>query len=146
MLNFGLSAPIDIQIQDPNFTRSYATAQRILNAIQKVPGVVDSRIIQIMDFPALQIDVDRQRAARLGVAQRDVANNMLTSLAGSALVGPTYFLNPQSGVNYIVAVQTPADKIQTDLRRAQSPGQSGGRRTSIPTSRRRRLTTAMARR
>ena len=113
MLNFGLSAPIDIQIQDPNFTRSYATAQKILNAIQKVPGVVDSRIIQIMDFPALQIDVDRQRAARLGVAQRDVANNMLTSLAGSALVGPTYFLNPQSGVNYIVAVQTPADKIKT---------------------------------
>ncbi len=113
VLNFGLSAPIDIQIQDPNFTRSYATAQRILNAIQKVPGVVDSRIIQIMDFPALQIDVDRQRAARLGVAQRDVANNMLTSLAGSALVGPTYFLNPVSGVNYIVAVQTPADKIQT---------------------------------
>lgn len=113
VLNFGLSAPIDIQIQDPNFTRSYATAQKILNEIQKVPGVVDSRIIQIMDFPALQIDVDRQRAARLGVAQRDVANNMLTSLAGSALVGPTYYLNPQSGVNYIVAVQTPADKIQT---------------------------------
>jgi multidrug efflux pump subunit AcrB len=113
VLNFGLSAPVDIQIQDPNFTRSYATAQRILNAIQKVPGVVDSRIIQIMDFPALQIDVDRQRAARLGVAQRDVANNMLTSLAGSALVGPTYFLNPASGVNYIVAVQTPLDKIQT---------------------------------
>jgi len=113
VLNFGLSAPIDIQIQDPNFTRSYATAQKILNAIQKVPGVVDSRIIQIMDFPALQIDVDRQRAARLGVAQRDVANNMLTSLAGSALVGPTYYLNPTTGVNYIVAVQTPSDKIQT---------------------------------
>jgi multidrug efflux pump subunit AcrB len=113
VLNFGLSAPIDIQIQDPNFTRSYATAQKILNAIQKVPGIVDSRIIQIMDFPALQIDVDRQRAARLGVAQRDVANNMLTSLAGSALVGPTYYLNPQSGVNYIVAVQTPAEKIQS---------------------------------
>ncbi len=113
VLNFGLSAPVDIQIQDTNFTRGYATAQRILTAIQKIPGVVDSRIIQIMDFPALQIDVDRQRAARLGIAQRDVANNMLTSLAGSALVGPTYFLNPQSGVNYIVAVQTPADKIQT---------------------------------
>ena len=111
VLNFGLSAPIDIQIQDQNFPRAYATAQRILNAIQKVPGVVDSRIIQIMDFPTLQIDVDRQRAARLGVAQRDVANNMLTSLAGSALVGPTYYLNPQSGVNYIVAVQTPLDKI-----------------------------------
>lgn len=113
VLNFGLSAPIDIQIQDSNFTRSYATAQRILRAIQKVPGVVDPRIAQVLDFPTIQIDVDRQRAARLGVAQRDVANNMLTSLAGSALVGPTYYLNPQTGVNYIVAVQTPADKINT---------------------------------
>jgi multidrug efflux pump subunit AcrB len=113
VLNFGLSAPVDIQIQDQNFTRAYATGQRILNAIQKIPGVVDSRIVQVLDFPALQIDVDRQRAARLGIAQRDVANNMLTSLAGSALVGPTYYLNPQTGVNYIVAVQTPAEKIAT---------------------------------
>ncbi|AMN41815.1 efflux RND transporter permease subunit [Rhodoplanes sp. Z2-YC6860] len=113
VLNFGLSAPIDIQIQDSNFVRAYATAQRILRSIQKVPGVVDPRIAQVLDFPTIQIDVDRQRAARLGVAQRDVANNMLTSLAGSALVGPTYYLNPQTGVNYIVAVQTPADKIST---------------------------------
>jgi len=113
VLNFGLSAPIDIQIQDSNFTRAYASAQRILRAIQKVPGVVDPRIAQVLDFPTIQIDVDRQRAARLGVAQRDVANNMLTSLAGSALVGPTYYLNPQTGVNYIVAVQTPADKINS---------------------------------
>jgi multidrug efflux pump subunit AcrB len=113
VLNFGLSAPIDIQIQDSNFARAYASAQRILRAIQKVPGVVDPRIAQVLDFPTIQIDVDRQRAARLGIAQRDVANNMLTSLAGSALVGPTYYLNPQTGVNYIVAVQTPADKINT---------------------------------
>jgi multidrug efflux pump subunit AcrB len=113
VLNFGLSAPIDVQIQDSNFTRAYATGQRLLKALQKIPGVVDSRIVQVLDFPALQIDVDRQRAARLGIAQRDVANNMLTSLAGSALVGPTYFLNPQTGVNYIVAVQTPPDQISS---------------------------------
>src|SRR4051794_7556037 len=113
VLNFGLAAPIDIQIQDTNFPRSYASAQRILRAIQKIPGVVDPRIAQILDFPTIQIDVDRQRAARMGIAQRDVANNMLTSLAGSALVGATYYLNPLTGVNYTVAVQTPADKINT---------------------------------
>ena len=89
------------------------SAQRILREIQKVPGIVDPRIQQVLDFPTIQIDVDRQRAARMGIAQRDVANNMLTSLAGSALVGPTYYLNPQNGVNYIVAVQTPADKINS---------------------------------
>ena len=113
VLNFGLAAPIDIQIQDANFPRAYASAQRILREIQKMPGVVDPRIAQVLDFPTIQIDVDRQRAARMGIAQRDVANNMLTSLAGSALVGPTYYLNPQTGVNYIVAVQTPADKINS---------------------------------
>ena len=80
MLNFGLAAPIDIQIQDSNFPRAYASAQRILREIEKMPGVVDARIAQVLDFPALQIDVDRLRAARLGIAQRDVANNMLTSL------------------------------------------------------------------
>ena len=113
VLNFGLSAPIDIQIQDSNFPRAYASAQRILRAIQKIPGVVDPRIAQVLDFPTIQIDVDRQRAARMGISQRDVANNMLTSLAGSALVGPTYFLNPLTGVNYTVAVQIPADKINS---------------------------------
>jgi multidrug efflux pump subunit AcrB len=113
VLNFGLAAPIDIQIQDSNFPRAYASAQRILRAIQKIPGMVDPRIAQVLDFPTIQIDVDRQRAARMGISQRDVANNMLTSLAGSALVGPTYFLNPQTGVNYIVAVQTSADRINS---------------------------------
>ena len=113
VLNFGLAAPIDIQIQDSNFQRAYASAQRMMKAIQKIPGVVDPRIAQVLDFPTIQIDVDRQRAARMGIAQRDVANNMLTSLAGSALVGATYYLNPQTGVNYTVAVQTPADKINT---------------------------------
>jgi len=111
VLNFGLSAPIDIQIQDQNFTRSYAAGQRLLKSLQRIPGVVDAHITQVLDFPALHIDVDRLRAARLGIAQRDVANNMLTSLAGSSLVAPTYFLNPQNGVNYTVAVQVPMQRI-----------------------------------
>jgi multidrug efflux pump subunit AcrB len=113
VLNFGLSAPIDIQIQDQNFTRSYEVGQRLLQMIRRIPGVVDPRITQILDFPTLQIDVDRQRAARLGVAQRDVANNMLASLSGSSLISPTYYLNPQNGVNYTVAVVTPVDRLQS---------------------------------
>jgi multidrug efflux pump subunit AcrB len=113
VLNFGLSAPIDIQIQDQNFTRSYAAGQKLLQMIKRIPGVVDPRITQVLDFPTLQIEVDRQRAAKLGVAQRDVANNMLTSLAGSSSVSPTYYLNPQNGVNYQVAVNTPLEKLQS---------------------------------
>jgi multidrug efflux pump subunit AcrB len=113
VLNFGLPAPIDIQIQDQNFARSYEVGQRLLQMIRRIPGVVDPRITQILDFPTLQIDVDRQRAARLGVAQRDVANNMLASLSGSSLISPTYYLNPQNGVNYTVAVVTPVDRLQS---------------------------------
>ena len=107
--------------------------------------MVDPRITQMLDFPTLQIDVDRQRAARMGIAQRDVANNMLTSLAGSALVGPTYFLNPQTGVNYIVAVQTPADKIKSVADVLNLPA-NPPRPTSTPIFRRRRCRRCRARR
>jgi multidrug efflux pump subunit AcrB len=113
VLNFGLAAPISIQIQDQNLQRSYAAAQKLLQMMKRIPGVVDSRIPQVLDFPTLDIEVDRQRAAKLGVAQRDVANNMLTSLAGSTLVNPTYYLNPQNGVNYQVAVSTPLEQLES---------------------------------
>jgi multidrug efflux pump subunit AcrB len=112
VLNFGLSAPIDVQILDSNFERSYAAGQKLLQKLKRIPGVVDAHITQVVDFPSLQIDVDRQRAAKLGVSQRDVANNMLTSLAGSSLVSPTYYLNPVNGVNYTVAVNTPVDNLK----------------------------------
>ena len=113
VLNFGLSAPVDIQIQDQNLNRAYVAGQKLLGMLKRIPGVVDAHVTQVLDFPALQIEVDRQRAAKLGVAQRDVANNMLTSLAGSSLVSPTYFLNPQNGVNYQVAVTTPVDNLKS---------------------------------
>ncbi|HEX7969375.1 MAG TPA: efflux RND transporter permease subunit, partial [Stellaceae bacterium] len=113
VLNFGLSAPIDIQIQDANFTRAFATGQKLLQALHKIPGVADAHVVQVLDYPALQIEVDRLRAARLGVAQRDVASNLLTSLASSALVAPNFFLNPQNGVNYTVAVQMPIEAVNS---------------------------------
>ncbi len=113
VLSFGLSAPIDVQIQDSNFERSYATGQKLLQRMKLIPGLVDARITQVLNFPSLQIEVDRQRAARLGVSQRDVANNMLASLAGSSSISPTYFLNPQNGVNYSVVVNTSVDRLET---------------------------------
>jgi multidrug efflux pump subunit AcrB len=112
VLNFGLSAPIDIQIQDPNFSRSYTLGQRILQALHTIPGIADPHLVQMLDYPGLQVDVDRLRAAQLGIAQRDVANNLLVSLSSSSLVAPSYFLNPQNNVNYFVAVRLPTDKVQ----------------------------------
>jgi multidrug efflux pump subunit AcrB len=113
VLNFGLPAPIDVQIQDVNFDRSYVLAQRLLQRMRTIPGVADAHLVQVLNYPALQIDVDRLRAAKLHVSQRDVASNMLASLSSSVLVSPNFFLNPQNNVNYSVAVQTPIDRINT---------------------------------
>ena len=113
VLNFGLPAPIDIQIQDTNFERAYALGQQLLRKLQVIPGVADAHLVQVLNYPALQVEVDRLRAIRLGIGQRDVANNMLTSLSSSSLVAPNFFLNPQNNVNYTVAVQTPISSINS---------------------------------
>ncbi len=113
VLNFGLSAPIDIQIQDNNFNRSYAIGQKLLQALAKIPGVVDPHISQLLDYPGLQVDVDRLRAAQLGMTQRDVSNNLLVALSSSSLVASSYFLNPANNVNYLVAVRVPVEQVQT---------------------------------
>jgi multidrug efflux pump subunit AcrB len=110
VLNFGLPAPIDVQVQDANFERGQVYAGRLRKAIEETPGAVDVRQLQVLNYPGLRVEVDRLRAARLGFTQRDVANSVLTSLASSSLVNPSYFLAP-NGVNYVVAVQTPIEKI-----------------------------------
>jgi multidrug efflux pump subunit AcrB len=112
VLNFGLPAPIDVQIQDANFDRAQGYAARVRKIIEETPGAVDVRQIQVLNYPALRVEVDRVRAARLGLTQRDVASNVLTTLSSSAIVNPSYFLNP-NGVNYTVAVQTPIERMSS---------------------------------
>src|SRR5271166_6366696 len=113
VLNFGLSAPIDVQIQDVNFERAAELARKLLARMREIPGVADPHLVQVLNYPALQVDVDRLRATKLNVSQRDVANNMLTTLSSSSLVAPNFFLNPQNNVNYFVAVQTATDQINS---------------------------------
>ncbi|MBX9631962.1 MAG: efflux RND transporter permease subunit [Burkholderiales bacterium] len=110
VLNFGLPAPIDIQVQDSNFERAQVYAARVKRAIEETAGTADVRQMQVLNYPALKVDVDRMRAARLGLTQRDVATSALVSLASSAIISPSYFLNP-NGVNYTVSVQTPPERL-----------------------------------
>ena len=112
VLNFGLPAPIDIQVQDANFERAQGYAARVKRAIEETPGAVDVRQMQVLNYPALKIDVDRMRAARLGLTQRDVATSALVTLSSSAIISPSYFLNP-NGVNYTVSVQAPPERIDS---------------------------------
>src|SRR5947209_2980306 len=111
VLNFGVAAPVDVQIEGANLTRSYEVARRLRDAIRTVPGAVDVHIAQVLDYPALKVQVDRVRAAQLGLTQRDVANSMLISLSSSGLIAPSFFLNPLNNVNYSVAVQTPIVRV-----------------------------------
>ncbi|HEY3594903.1 MAG TPA: efflux RND transporter permease subunit, partial [Polyangiaceae bacterium] len=128
VLNFGLPAPIDIEIEHRDLDLAMKYARQLRDKVRTIPGTVDVRIPQVFNHPALSLTVDRERAAQLGMTQRDVANNMLTSLSSSALVSPSFWLSPQNGVNYFVAVQTPIDKaasvddlMQTPITGARGP-------------------------
>ncbi|MCA1827851.1 MAG: efflux RND transporter permease subunit [Myxococcales bacterium] len=113
VLNFGLSAPIDVQIEGPDVEQSYAVARTLALKIRGIPGVADVRIPQVLAHPALALEVDRQRAAQIGVTERDVANNLLVSLSSSSLVAPSFWINPKNNVNYFVVVQTPQRKLDS---------------------------------
>jgi multidrug efflux pump subunit AcrB len=113
VLNFGLAAPLDVQIQGTDINKSYDIGRQLLASMEKIPGVVDAHIQQVMRYPGLKINVDRQRAAEVGLNQNKVANNMLTSLSSSAQVAPSFWLSPVNGVNYFVAVQMPLPQVST---------------------------------
>lgn len=113
VLNFGLTSPLDVQIEGADFNRSYEYALKMRDAMKQIPGAADVHINQVLDYPSLQVDVDRGRAAMLGLSERDVANNAIIALSSSVLVAPSFFLNPANNVNYTVAVQIPPERINS---------------------------------
>ncbi len=113
ILNFGLPSPIDIQIVGKNMAQNYQLGQELTNEIRHVPGAADVHVQQLMNSPALQLDVDRSRAQQVGLQQRDVAQNLLISLSGSFQTAPTFWLNHDNGVTYNVAVQTPEYRVDS---------------------------------
>src|SRR5438874_12911402 len=113
ILNFGLPAPIDVQIVGRNVEANRRLAASLVTTLAQVPGMVDLRVHQAFNQPLLHLDVDRTRAVQTGFTQRDVANNLLISLSGSAQVTPTFWLNPATGVSYTIATQTPQYKIDS---------------------------------
>ncbi len=115
ILNFGLPAPIDIQILGRDLAANRVFADNLLNQLKFVPGTVDLRIQQAFDQPKLHIEVDRTKAQQIGYSARDIANNVLISLSGSFQTTPNYWLDQRTGVSYSIAAQTPqynADSLQ----------------------------------
>ena len=113
ILNFGLPAPVDVQIVGNDLAGNRAFAEKLLDRMRRVPGIVDLRIQQAFDAPRLFVTVDRSKSQQVGYTQRDVAGNLLVALSGSAQVSPTYWLDPKNGVTYPVAVQAPQYRIQS---------------------------------
>ena len=113
ILNFGLPAPIDIQLQSNDVQASTAQATAMLQKLRQVPGLVDLRIQQPMDYPTLDVTLDRTKAQQGGFTTRDVAQSMLNSLSSSFQITPMFFLNYKNGVDYNLVAQTPQYKMDT---------------------------------
>ena len=113
ILNFGLPAPIDIQIIGHNEVANHDFAEKLMQEIKYVPGTADLHIQQPFNEPRLFVDVDRSRAQDIGLTQRDVAGSLLVALSGSFQTSPTFWLNPKNGVSYNVATQTPQYTLDT---------------------------------
>ncbi|MGC4060222.1 MAG: efflux RND transporter permease subunit [Aquabacterium sp.] len=128
ILNFGLPSPFDVQVTGFNVKGNHAWASRLMAKLREVPGAVDVRVHQALDYPQISVDVDRIEAARLGLQQKDVANNMLISLSGSLQTNPTFWVDPRTGIQYSIATQTPQLRMQSlnDLQTLPVTGSGNG--------------------
>lgn len=111
ILNFGLPAPIDIQVSGLNRQENYEMATEIAQRIRQIRGVQDVHMHQVVNVPKLHITVDQTRARELGMTQQDVANSLLVSLSGSGQVQPNYWVDPNMGISYLVETRTPTYEL-----------------------------------
>ena len=113
ILNFGLPAPIDIQVAGLNRQANFEMATEIGERVRKINGVQDVHLHQVMNVPKLHVSVDQTRARELGFTQQDVANSLLVSLSGSGQVQPNYWVDPNMGISYLVETRTPTYRLDS---------------------------------
>ena len=113
ILNFGIPAPIDLQVVGRNAEANYKIAQKMAIRISHIPGAADVHVHQVAEQPEIRLNVDRVKASQMGLTQRDVTSSMLISLSGSNTVAPNFWMNWTNGVNYNIGVQTPQYRINS---------------------------------
>lgn len=113
VLNLGLPAPIDIQISGANLQEAHRTASEIARKVRELPGVSDVLIPQDIDQPAMKLEVDRARAAELGLTSKEVIQNVITALTSGAMIAPSYFVDPRNGNDYLLTVQYPENYVKS---------------------------------
>ena len=132
ILNFGLPAPLDIQVVGRNLAGNREFAENLMNQLKFVPGTVDFRIQQPFNYPKLHLDVDRTKANQIGFTQRDVAQNLLIALSGSFQTAPSFWLDPRTGVSYNVQTQTPQYGVTSPQDLENIPINNGANAGGIP--------------
>src|SRR5690606_6007127 len=121
ILNFGLTATIDVQVIGTDSENNLRVAESIQKDLARVPGIVDARLHQVLNAPELFLEVDRERAIQLGLTERQAATNLMISLSGSAQVQPSYWSDPKSGYPYQITVQTPPYRLASIDKLLQTP-------------------------
>lgn len=111
VMNQGLPAPIDVQVSGNNLKASYVLAQHLAAKMRKIPNVADVYIPQNMDYPGLQLNIDRERASLIGLNTKQVMDNVITALTSDSQVAPSYWIDPKTGNNYLLSVQYPTNLI-----------------------------------
>ncbi|MCC6590981.1 MAG: efflux RND transporter permease subunit [Bryobacterales bacterium] len=112
VLNLGLPAPIDVQVSGSNMQAGYKVAQQLANQIRGLRGVSDVFVPQDLDYPALRLEIDRERAGQLGLSQREVVSNIITALSSNSMIAPSFWIDPRSGIDYLLTVQYPEANVR----------------------------------
>ena len=135
VLNMGMPAPIDVQISGSSLRRSYGVASQIAGQVTQLPGVSDVLIPQDVDYPALQLDIDREKASLVGLSQKEVVDNVITALTSNGMIAPNYWSDPKSGNPYMLTVQYPEDAVKTleDLKQIPMRGAKSTEPTTLDT-------------
>jgi hydrophobic/amphiphilic exporter-1 (mainly G- bacteria), HAE1 family len=121
VVNLGLPAPIDLQVSSSNLPDAYATAQDLARKLRRVKGVSDVLIPQDLDYPGINLDVNREMAARLGLSSKEVVDNVITALTSNGMIAPSYWVDPKNGNNYLLTVQYPETQVKSLLDLKQIP-------------------------
>jgi HAE1 family hydrophobic/amphiphilic exporter-1 len=118
VVNLGLPTPIDIQVGGNNMQEAFATATKLAGNIKKLDGVSDVLIPQDLDYPGLQLDVNREMAGRLGLNSSEIVDNVITALTSNGMIAPSYYVDPKTGNNYLLTVRFPETQVKsmTDFR------------------------------
>jgi HAE1 family hydrophobic/amphiphilic exporter-1 len=113
VLNMGMPAPIDVQVSGSSLKKNYALASQIASQVRELPKVSDVLVPQDIDYPALELDIDREKASLLGLSQKEVVDNVITALSSNGMIAPNYWVDPRSGNPYMLTVQYPEDAVKT---------------------------------